>query len=100
MAYQRLVGESPGPVSAGAAAEPGCNTAAVSVSLLGFYPLLLSRSALLTAGTGEGGFYRLVSLARFLDAVKRKCLFAQWRYRPQVLHNLPRGLGEGWVANC
>lgn len=78
-AYQRLVGGSSVPVSAAAAGpgrrlpEPASSTAAVSVSLPDFHPLLLSRSALLAAGPGEGGFHRLVSPARFLDAVRRKC---------------------------
>lgn len=77
-AYQQVVGGSPVPVSAAAVGpgrslpEPASSTAAVSVSLPDFHPLLLSGSALLTAGPGEGGFHRLVSPARFLDAIRRK----------------------------
>lgn len=75
--YQWLVGGPPEPVSAGAAVGSDWGRALVlrlyQCLLPGFHPLLLSRSALLTAGPGEGGLHRLVRPARFLDAVRRKC---------------------------
>lgn len=76
--HQRLVGGSPVPASAaagpsGSLPEAASTTAALSVPLPDFHPLLLSRPALLTVGPGEGGFHRLVSPDRLLDAARRKC---------------------------
>lgn len=104
-AYQQLVGESPGPVSAGTGPgsslpEPGSNTAAVSVSAARLPPAAPQQISLSDCWDRGRRLLPSGKAGQVSRCREEKVPFAQWRCRPQVLHNLPRGLGEGCVASC